>query len=98
MRCRAVTHMFPITVEKKNRTTQSFRLAFHEKNKIGQHLGQGRISSDHLQDPALTGTEEFFLLDLSDVAANDNATKHIAVRAAQRASSDFRPEPTRRIF
>src|SRR5207244_7091110 len=89
---RAVTHMFTVAVQKKNGTTQSFRLAFHEKNEAHQDIRQRRIGGDHLENPALTGAKKLFLFDLSDVAANDHAAQHIAVRIAQRTSSDFRPE------
>ena len=50
---RAVTHMFAVAVQEKNGTTQSFRLAFHEKNKAGQNIRQRRIGGDHLEHAAL---------------------------------------------
>src|SRR4029077_18350675 len=68
----AMTHMFPIAVQKENRTTQSFRLAFHEKNKAGKHIRQWGISRNHFQHPSLSSAKKFFLLNFSDVASNDD--------------------------
>src|SRR5262249_16724320 len=73
IRCRAMTHMFAVSIQKENRTTQSFRLTFHEKNKACQNIRQWRVGSDHLKYPALADPEKFFLFNFSDVAANDHA-------------------------
>src|SRR6266481_6362920 len=61
IRRRAMTHMFPIPVQKKNGTTQSFRLAFHEKNKGGEHIRQRGVGRDHFQRAALSSAKKFFL-------------------------------------
>src|SRR4029453_9658509 len=73
MRRGTVTHMFPVAVQKKNRTTQSLSLTFHQKDKAGQNIRQRRIGSDHLKHAALTGAKKFFLLDLGDITANNHA-------------------------
>ena len=67
-----MTHVFPIAIQKKNGTTQSFGLAFHEKNKTGEHIRQRRVGRDHFQHAALSGAKKFFLFDLGDVAANND--------------------------
>src|SRR5205807_2476853 len=72
-RC-AVTHVFAVAVQKKNGTTQSFRLAFHQKNKASQNISQRCISRDHLEHTALPGTKKFFLFEFSDIATNDHTT------------------------
>jgi hypothetical protein len=64
--------MFPIPVQKKNGTTQSVRLTFHEKNEAGKHIRQGSVGRDHLQHAALSGAKKFLLFDLGDIAANDD--------------------------
>src|SRR5205809_1364781 len=83
--------MFSIAVQKKNGTAQSFRLAFHEKNKAGEYVHQRRVGRDHFQHAALSSAKEFFLFDWRDVAANDYATQQLAVEISQ--GSTINPGP-----
>ena len=72
IRRRAMTHMFPIAVQKEDGTTQSFRLTFHEENKAGKHIRQRGVGRDHFQHATLSGSKKFLFFDLGDIAANDD--------------------------
>src|SRR4029077_11887248 len=92
---RAVADMFSVAIQKEDGTTQSFRLAFHEKNKLGQDLREWRVSRNHFQDPTLSGAKEFFLFDSGEVATNDHATQQLAACVPQWPACDSRPKPVR---
>src|SRR5207247_3921253 len=98
IRRRAVTHVFSVAVQKKNGTTQSFRLAFHEKNKAGENIRQRRIGSDHFQNPTLPSAKKFFLFELSYVSANDHTTETLSLGTSQGTTIDPNPKPPRRLL